>query len=458
MTSELLTVDGEPIPELSTLGPQQIRSLKESRGRINVFEGAIRSGKTVVSLLRFLMAVMFAKGGVIVVVARTRDSAYRNVFEPLMSTAVVGPLAKLVHYTANAPTGRVMGRTVHVLGANDTKSEKVLRGLTVALAYVDEITVIPEEFFTQLLGRMSPPKAKLFGTTNPDSPAHWLKAKFLDRIPPKVPADSKNALLNWRTWHFTLDDNPGLTEEYKNQIKSEFTGLWYRRFVLGEWVAAEGAIYDMWDPEKHTIAWDALPPMRELIGVAADYGTTNPTVALILGISAETDPFGRPAPRLFMVDEWSYDSKVSHQALTDAELSRQMRAWLDDVSHHPHDTFPRMQPRFTVLDPSAASFRVQLHQDGLTSTQADNDVLYGIRTVASLLAAGKLLIARPTEASPERGCPRFISEAPGYAWDPEKTLKGEDKPIKVADHALDAARYNVVTLENLWRPHIKLAA
>lgn len=450
MSDPLLDVDGDPIPEVSTLGPQQIRSLKESKARINVFEGAIRSGKTIVSLLRFLMAVLFAKGGVIVVIARTRDSAYRNVFEPLMDRNLFGPLAKLVHYTANAPTGRIMGRTVHVLGANDAKSEKVLRGLTVALAYVDEITVIPEEFFTQLLGRMSPPRARLFGTTNPDSPAHWLKAKFLDRI--------GKGLFNWRTWHFTLDDNPGLSEEYKNQIKTEFTGLWYKRFILGEWVAAEGAIYDMWDPEKHTIPWDDLPRMRELLCCAIDYGTTNPTVAGILGISAETDHLGRPTPRLFMVDEWTYDSKQSQAKLTDEELSRRMREWLDEVPHLPRDTFPRMKPRYTILDPSAASFRVQLAQDGLTSTQADNEVLYGIRTVASLLGSGKFLIARPTENNPDRGCPRWIQEAPGYAWDPEATKKGYDKPLKVADHSLDQGRYGLVTTENIWRQHVKLAA
>jgi PBSX family phage terminase large subunit len=450
MTEILRDVDGDPIPEVQSLGPQQIRSLKESKARINIFEGAIRSGKTIVSLLRFLMAVLFAKGGVIVVIARTRDSAYRNVFEPLMDRSLFGPLAGLVHYTANAPTGRIMGRTVHVLGANDAKSEKVLRGLTVALAYVDEITVIPEEFFTQLLGRMSPPKAKLFGTTNPDSPAHWLKAKFLDRI--------GLDLSNWRTWHFTLDDNPGLTEEYKNQVKSEFTGLWYKRFILGEWVAAEGAIYDMWSLEACTIPWDALPEMREYLCVAIDYGTTNPTVAGILAISKETDTYGKPTPRLFMVDEWTYDSKVSHAKLTDAELSRQMRQWLDAGGHIPHDTFPPMRPRYTILDPSAASFRVQLSQDGLVSTQADNEVLYGIRTVASLLGAGKLVIARPTDDHPDRGCPRFILEAPGYAWDPAKTLKGEDAPIKAADHSLDQGRYGIVTTENLWRQHIKLAA
>lgn len=440
----------DDLPEVQTLGAQQIKSLRESKTRINVFEGAIRSGKTIVSLLRFLMAVVLHRQGVIIVVARTRDSAYRNVFEPLMDRNLFGPLARLVHYTGGAPTGRIMGRTVHVLGANDKKSEKVLRGLTVGLAYVDEITVIPEEFFTQLLGRMSPPNAKLFGTTNPDSPAHWLKVKFLDRI--------GKGLERWRSWHFTLDDNPALSEEYKNQIKSEFTGLWYKRFVEGLWVAAEGAIYDMWDPEKHTIAWDDLPEMRELIACSIDYGTTNPTVAGILGISAEIDALGRPTPRLFMVDEWEYDAGVSQEKLTDAELSKRLRAWLDAGGHIPRDTFPSMRPRFIIVDPSAASFRVQLSQDGLMATAADNDVLYGIRTVASLIGAGKLLIARPTDAHPDRGCPRFIQEAPGYAWDPDQTLKGVDKPIKVADHSLDQGRYGVVTTENVWRIHIKLAA
>lgn len=432
------------------LGPQQMRSLRESKVRVNIFEGAIRSGKTIVSLLRFLMAVLFAAGGVIVVIARTRDSAYRNVFEPLMNPALFGPLARLVHYTAGAPTARIMGRTVHVLGASDAKAEKVLRGLTVALAYVDEVTVIPEEFFTQLLGRMSPPNAKLFGTTNPDSPAHWLKAKFLDRI--------GGTLTGWRSWHFQLDDNPALSEEYKHQIKTEFTGLWYRRFVQGEWVAAEGAIFDMWDPEKHTIPWDDLPEMRELIGVALDYGTTNATAALILGVSAEIDSLGRPAPRLFLVDEFRHDSKLAQQKLTDSELARDFVRWLND-RHLPASTSARLLPRFTIADPSAASFKVELRKThGITATDADNDVLYGIRLLASLFASGAVLVARPTEANPTRGCAGFISEAPGYSWDPKATLVGEDKPIKVADHSLDGGRYVITTTENIWRRYIKIAA
>ncbi|GAA1915231.1 PBSX family phage terminase large subunit [Microbacterium aoyamense] len=432
------------------LGPQQMRSLRESKARVNIFEGAIRSGKTIVSLLRFLMAVLFAKGGVIVVIARTRDSAYRNVFEPLMNAGLFGPLARLVHYTAGAPTGRILGRTVHVLGASDAKSEKVLRGLTVALAYVDEVTVIPEEFFTQLLGRMSPPGAKLFGTTNPDSPAHWLKVKFLDRI--------GAGLAGWRSWHFQLDDNPALTEDYKNQIKAEFTGLWHKRFVQGLWVAAEGAVFDMWDPDIHTIPWDKLPEMRELIAVALDYGTTNPTAAIILGVSAEIDRLGRPTPRLFFVDEFRHDSKAAQQKLTDGELGRAFMLWLND-RHLPASTQSKLAPRFTIIDPSAASFKVELRKThGITSTDADNDVLYGLRLMASLIASGHLLVAAPTDANPNRGCPGFIKEAPGYAWDPKATEKGEDKPLKIADHSIDAGRYDVTTTENVWRRYIKLAA
>lgn len=424
------------------LGPQQMRSLRESRVRVNIFEGAIRSGKTIVSLLRFLMAVLFAKGGVIVVIARTRDSAYRNVFEPLMNPDLFGPLARLVHYTAGAPTARIMGRTVHVLGASDAKAEKVLRGLTVALAYVDEVTVIPEEFFTQLLGRMSPPNAKLFGTTNPDSPAHWLKAKFLDRI--------GKDLAGWRSWHFMLDDNPALSEEYKNQIKTEFTGLWYRRFVKGEWVAAEGAIFDMWDAEKHVIPWDQLPEIRELIAVSMDYGTTNPTAALLLGVSAEIDSLGRPTPRLFFIDEYRHDSKASQMKLTDAELAREIVAWMGQ-NHLPANTSTRLTPRFTILDPSAASLSVELRKaHNITTHPADNDVLYGLRLFASLLAEGKLLVT-------DR-CKGLIQEMPGYSWDPKATLLGEDKPIKIADHSIDGARYGITTTENIWRRFIKLAA
>lgn len=406
------------------LSPRQVESLRESTGRVSIWSGAIRSGKTVVSLLRWLIYVAGApRGGQLVVVGRTRDSVARNVFAPLMDPSLFGPLADQVHYTSGAPTGRILDRTVYVLGASDSKAEKVLRGLTCVGAYVDEVTVVAEDFFVQLLGRMSVPGAQLFGTTNPDNPAHWLKRKYLDRL---------TELPDWRGFSFTLDDNPALTDEYKTAIRREYTGLWFRRFILGEWVAAEGAIYDMWNPAEHVIPWSELPEMVRVLAVGVDYGTTNATAALMLGEGVDR--------RLYLLDEWRYDPAHTQHRLTDARLSAQLRAWLDS-EHHP--TQHGIRPQWVVADPAAASFRVQLHQDGIVTQAADNDVIYGIRTVASLLAAGRLLVS-------DR-CTGWITEAPGYSWDDTATEKGEDKPVKTADHSLDAGRYAIATTEALWR-------
>lgn len=410
------------------LSDKQLTTVSESTGRVNIWEGAIRSGKTIGSLLRFLLFVATAPTtGEIVLVGRTRDAVWRNVIAPLQSVELFGAAAEHVVGNHGAPTVAILGRRCHVLGASDAKAEKVIRGMTVAGAYVDEVTTLPEEFFTQLLGRMSVAGAALFGTTNPDSPAHWLKKKFLDRL----------ALLpGWRHWHFTLDDNPALTAAYVASIKAEFTGLWYRRFILGEWVAAEGAIYSMWDEGRHLVPWEQTPDMARLVGVGVDYGTTNATAALLLG----QDHDGT----MWMLDEYRYDPSVTQHRLTDQQLATQLRDWLA-TPHTPRpgpDSIP-----YVCVDPAAASFKVQLFNDHVRGvTDADNDVAYGIRTTASLLGTGQLKVT-------DR-CSGFLSEVTGYSWDPKATEKGQDKPLKVADHSLDAARYAIATTEALWRPHL----
>ncbi|WP_018135435.1 PBSX family phage terminase large subunit [Acaricomes phytoseiuli] len=412
--------------------PKQQDFLKHSTARVNVLEGSIRSGKTIASLLRWLIYIARAPlGGELVMVGRTRDAVWRNCIAPLQNPALFDTAANHVIGNHGAPTVTILGRKIHVLGASDAKAEKVIRGMTVAGAYVDEVTVVPEEFFTQLLGRMSVPGAKLFGTSNPDSPSHWLKRKFLDRI---------NKLPDWASWHFTLDDNPALTEEYKNSIRNEFTGLWYRRFILGEWVAAEGAIYDMWNPEKHVITWDKLPAMQRLLGVGVDYGTTNATSAVLLGLGDNN--------RLYLVDEWRYDAVQAQARLTDAQISQRLHDWLTQP-HLPN--LDHAVPEWTIVDPAAASFKVQLADDGIRNViNGDNNVLYGIRTTASLLATGKLQVS-------DR-CTGFINEVAGYSWDQKATEAGEDKPIKTADHSLDAARYAIATTETNWRNVVDLAA
>lgn len=418
---------------LPAVSPKQLHFLARSNYRVNILEGAIRSGKTIIALLRWFLFIANApRGGELMMIGRTRDSVWRNMVAPMQNPDLFGFQSDHVVGNYGAPTVKVLGRTVHVMGASDAKAEKVLRGMTVAGALIDEVTTIPEEFFTQLLGRMSVKGAQLFGTTNPDSPAHWLKRKFLDRI--------GKGLKGWARWSFTIDDNPSLEPEYVESIKSEFTGLWYRRFILGHWVAAEGAVYDMWDPKKNVIAWEQLPPMTRMLATGIDYGTTNATSAMMLGLGVDN--------RLYFVDEWRYDAKQSQLRLTDDTISARMRTWLNEP-HLPNGQI--LQPEWTIVDPAAASFKVQLATDGISNViNGDNNVLYGIRTTAALLSSGKLIVA-------DR-CTGFVEEAPSYAWDPKATEAGKDKPLKVADHSLDAGRYATTTTESNWRALVDLAA
>lgn len=391
---------------------------------IKVSHGSIRSAKTTAQIIDWLRWVPDAPPGPLAVVGRTRDTVGRNILDVIQQLE-----PRAIQWRLGAPTARIMGRTHHVLGANDVTSEAKVRGLTLAGAMVDEVTLIPEAFFTTLLGRLSVDGARLMGTTNPDSPAHWFKEKFLDR------ADA----LGWSVWHFTMEDNPGLSDAYRKRVAAEYTGLFYRRFILGEWVSAEGAIYDTWDPARHVIPFEELPEITRTLGVGIDYGTTNATSAVLLGLGVDGI--------LYAMDEWRYDATESAARLTDAGLSRRLRDWLPG-QHHPQDAPP---PEWLFVDPAAASFKVQLGADGITNlANGSNAVLYGIRTVSSLLATGHLRISSR--------CAGLLKEFPGYAWDPKATARGEDAPLKVADHSLDALRYAVATTETEWRPYMNLTS
>lgn len=374
----------------------QIRSIAESVGhRISLWSGAVRSGKTISSIYAFFMALPpLDSPGVVIIAGRTLQTIERNVIEPMQNEQLFGPLARRVVHTRGSSVAVICGRTVHLIGANDARSEGKLRGVTASLAMIDEATLVPEGFFTQMLARLSVPGARLICTTNPDSPAHWLKAKFIDR----------KAELDLGHWHFMMRDNPSLDPEYVKQVEAEYTGLWYRRFILGEWVSAEGAIYDMWDTTRHVVSRDELPAMSRILGMGMDYGSTNPTAGVMLGLGEDR--------RLYVIGEWA-----PRRGSTDSELADQLASWLD--------TQP--DPEWLFLDPSAKSFHLELYQRGHHNlAKATNDVIDGIRTVASLLASDRMRVVDT--------CTNLIGEIPGYRWDDKAAEKGEDKPVKVDDH------------------------
>ncbi|GAA3144826.1 PBSX family phage terminase large subunit [Planomonospora alba] len=412
------------------LSPAQERSIAESTARLNIWTGSVRSGKTIASLLRWLMYVVSApRGGHLVIVGKTGDTISRNVFEPLMDPSLTGPVAKRIFHTRGNPTANILGRRVEIISANDVRAESRLRGLTCAGAYVDEATLIPETFFDQLLARCSVPGAKIFCTTNPDAPNHWLRKRFLLR----------HRELDLRYWHFVLDDNPALDPVYVSNLKAEYSGLWYRRYILGEWCMAEGAIFDMWDPDRHVV--DSLPLMERWLGVGVDYGTVNPFAALLAGVSV---PDAEGQRRLYLASEFRWDSRAERRQLTDAEYSKRLVDWLDNIPDAYGPGTRGVRPEYLIVDPSAASFVTQLHHDGLMPQLGDNSVLDGIRTLSNLMAADHLRV--------HRSCAGWLGEVGSYSWDDRKAEKGDDVPVKVDDHSLDSSRYIAHTTQAVWQP------
>ncbi len=405
------------------MSPKQIDFVANSNARINIASGAVRSGKTIGSLLKWLMICADPPpGGELVVVAKTAQTAARNLFAPLTSPDIFGEAAKHVQYTMGAPTANILGRRVHVIGANDARSESKIRGMTVAACLMDEATLLPREFFNQMLARMSVANATLIATTNADSSGHWLRKEFL-----------LNDGIDLRQWHFTLDDNPHLPAAYIEALKAEYGpgSLFYKRFVDGLWILAEGAIYDMWDPERHVVK--TLPQMWRWISAGVDYGTTAPFAALLLGVRGD---------ELYLASEWRYDSRKERRSLTDVEYSSRLKGWLGGF-RPPGSHIPGVMPEMIAVDPSAASFMQQLYRDGFSPTPAENSVLDGIRLVSSLLTSDRLKV--------HSSCQGLIDEIPGYSWDPAKAVRGIDAPIKADDHSCDGARYAIATGESAWR-------
>lgn len=404
------------------LSDAQLRSISQARGFINLWDGPIRAGKSIGSLIRWLHFVAGAStSGVLVVTGKTMDTIQRNVFEPLKSRDLFGPAARQVEYTRGAPTGTILGRQVEVISGNDAKAEERLRGMTCAGWYADEVSLLPEQFFDQLIGRCSVPGAMGFGTTNPGAPNHWLRQRFI--------LEAWKRSSGVRHWHFTMEDNPGLTEEFKNTLKALYTGMWFKRMILGLWVMAEGAIFDAFDEDRDVV--DALPDGMRWIASGTDHGVRNPFHSILLGLAEG---------KLWVTHEYRWDSKKTGRQMSDAEYSEAYAEWLATAEVAPGVL--GIQPEWEVVDPAAAAYRTTRYRDGATPYPGVNDVDLGLGTMASLFGRRLLKI--------HRRCRHLLAEIPGYSWDEKAAARGEDAPIKVDDHALDATRYAVETTRVLW--------
>ncbi len=346
-----------------------------------------------------------APQGNLVIVGRTNDTIKRNIIDEILNF----PGIRAYYYPGKREL-HVEGRLVYCIGANDERAEGKIRGPTFSGAYVDEATLIPESFFKMLLSRLTKDGSYLIATTNPDSPYHWLKRDYIDRMDK----------LDLNVFNFKMDDNPSLSENYIENLKKEYTGLWYKRFIEGEWCLAEGTVYSFFDESIHVL--NEAPSYAKYYICGIDYGTTNPTAFVLLGFNDDVQPC------IWVEKEYYFDSRKEGYQKTDAEYASD---FMDFMSDYPI--------KAVYLDPSAASFRLELRRrvPGICLKDAKNEVADGIRVVSLRLATGDLKVCKR--------CKNLIQEFQSYVWDSKKSERGIDEPKKENDHGLDALRYAIYT-------------
>jgi PBSX family phage terminase large subunit len=252
-----------------------------------------------------------------------------------------------------------------------------------------------------------------FATMNPTYPDHQLK-RWIDL--------AEEGDKNYYAMHFTLDDNPFVDENYKERLRVNSTGLFYKRNYLGLWCLAEGAIFDFFDPKIHVLN---RPPCAADYWIASiDYGVSNAFACLVIGVS--TGQHTQTGKRLWVEKEYYWDSRKTGRQKLNSEFADDVQTLLEPYAI-----------KGIYIDPSASSMKLELNRRGMHVIPADNDVYNGIETMCNEMAKGNLYVLKD--------CKNLIREIQNYVWDTKKSTQGLDEPVKKADHAVDALRYAMQT-------------
>ena len=371
-----------------------------------VCDGAVRSGKTMaMGLSFFLWACVCFDNQRFGVCGKTISSLRRNVLSEILPRLEGLGATWKEKRTENLVIVRFLGREnkFYVFGGRDESSASLIQGITFAGILLDEVALMPRSFVEQACARCSVAGSRLWFNCNPAGPSHWFYQTWI------LEAEQRNCL----RLHFTMEDNPSLTAEIRQRYERLYTGVFYRRFILGQWAQAEGRVYDFFEPEM------VRPVPKGTFDkwyVSCDYGTVNPTS---MGL------WGRHGGIWYRVKEFYFSSRREQKQMTDEEYARALENLVGE----------RVLAA-VIVDPSAASFIEVLRRRGYRVMKADNDVISGIRLTSDALKEGRIVICE--------GCPDCLREMDEYVWD--LSSGNRDRVRKEHDHAMDDMRYFVSTV------------
>ena len=371
-----------------------------------VCDGAVRSGKTMaMGLSFFLWAMACFDGKKFGVCGKTISSLRRNVLSEILPRLEGLGATWKEKRTENLVTVAFWGHEnqFYIFGGRDESSASLIQGITFAGVLLDEVALMPQSFVEQACARCSVAGSRLWFNCNPAGPSHWFYKSWI------LGAGERNCL----RLHFTMEDNPSLTEAIRKRYERLYTGVFYRRFILGQWAQAEGRVYDFFEPK---MAKPVPQGPFDKWYISCDYGTVNPTS---MGL------WGRCGSVWYRVSEFYFDSRAKQRQMTDEEYA----AALEKLAG-------RRQITAVIVDPSAASFIAVLRKRGWRVQKAVNEVLSGIRRTSDYLKEGRIVICQD--------CADCLREMDEYVWDLSSGAK--DRVKKEHDHAMDDMRYFVSTV------------
>ena len=371
-----------------------------------VCDGAVRSGQTLAMGLGFFLWAQSAfDGRRLALCGKTIGALRRNVLVEILPRLKELGARVQERRSENKLTVRIGGRVndYYLFGGKDESAAAAIQGMTLAGVLFDEAALMPRSFVEQACARCSVTGSRLWFNCNPAGPNHWFYREWI------LGAERRNAL----HLHFTMADNPSLSPEIRARYERLYTGIFYRRFVLGQWAMAEGRVYDFFEPE---MAVEVPEGAFEDWVVSCDYGTVNPMSMGLWGLQRGV---------WYRVEEFYFDSRREQRQMTDGEYEEALQGLTRG-----------RRIREIVVDPSAASFIQLLRRRGWTVRKANNDVLSGIRATAEALKTGRIKLCVPC-----RDCLREMEE---YVWELKSGQRDQVK--KEHDHAMDDMRYFVSTV------------
>nr|DAI02138.1 MAG TPA: large terminase [Caudoviricetes sp.] len=372
-----------------------------------ICDGAIRSGKSSIMMWAFVKwGMMNFDGQRFAICGKSVDSCIKNVIQPFLAMSLARETYRLRWRRIDKVLEVQNGNTTNlfeVFGGKDESSFALIQGRTLAGVLLDEVALQPRSFVEQALARCSVTGSRFWFNCNPGPPSHWFYQEWIKQT-------ERHKALHL---HFLLEDNPALDPEIVERYKNTYAGVFYRRYILGEWCVADGLVYPMFDKSKH-IATEQHSGGVYYISI--DYGTLNPTA---MGLWQLRNG------KAVMLKEYYYDGRKQKRQKTDEEYADDLEAFAEGY-----------QIERVIVDPSAASFKETLRRRGKFAVMdANNAVLDGIRLTGSLLLAGRILF--------DASCENTFDEFGSYCWDEKKET---DAVVKESDHAMDMIRYFAYTI------------